>query len=315
MVRFSRTSFIGRVLYAVTASVLSVVAVAIASGTGGSESAPQAGVDAGLVSGSVTAGNGPGGTVLEVTGLQPGQSADGTVTVVNRGKSGGLLTLSAPTVSDAPGSGGGALSDRLQVTVLDVTESGVPELVYSGGAAAMRARTLDYIRPGQARSYLLGASFIPGSGPASSAGGDDAYTGGSTRLELDWGAMTASNLRRVPAQTDTQAPKVKIELPGRQDVLERGQLNARVICSEACSAEAELIMTGATGQTVTARPADSSPARTTNLTLELPRAAQDILREQLAAGQTVVFKASATARDEAGNKATATRRVGLAPAP
>ena len=61
-----------------------------------------------------------------VSALEPGQSADGTVTVVNRGDSGGLLTLSAPDVSDAPGTGGGALSERLQVTVLDVTGSGAP---------------------------------------------------------------------------------------------------------------------------------------------------------------------------------------------
>ena len=132
-----------RVLYAATASVLSVVAVAIASGAGGSDAAPQADVRVTGLSGALTAGDGPAGTVLQITGLGPGQSADGTVTVVNRGASGGLLTLSAPAVSDAPGSGGGALSERLQVTVLDVTGSGAPELVYSGSVAAMRARTLD----------------------------------------------------------------------------------------------------------------------------------------------------------------------------
>ena len=315
MVRFSRTSFIGRVLYAATASVLSVVAVAIASGTGGSDAAPQAGVQVTGLSGALTAGDGPAGTVLQITGLEPGQSAGGTVTVANRGGSGGLLTLSAPAVSDAPGSGGGSLSERLQVTVLDVTGSGAPELVYSGGTSAMKARTLDYIHPGQARRYLVGASFIPGSGPRDAAGGDDAYTGGSTRLELNWGAMTASNLRPVPAQADDRAPKATIEVDGRQDVLERGRLNVRVLCSEDCATEVALTMPSATGRAVTARAADRSPGRTANLTLQLPQRAQDSLREQLAAGNTVVFEATATARDTAGNKDTASRRVGLAPAP
>jgi hypothetical protein len=253
--------------------------------------------------------------VLQITGLEPGQSAGGTVMVANRGASGGLLTLSAPAVSDAPGSGGGSLSERLQVTVLDVTGLGVPELVYSGGASAMKARTLDYVHPGQVRRYLVGASFIPSSGPTDAAGGDDAYTGGSTRLELDWGAMTASNLRPLPAQADDRAPKARIEVAGRQDVLEQGGLKVRVLCSEDCAAEVALTMPGATGRSETARAADRSPGRTADLTLRLPKGAQDSLREQLAVGNTVVFEASATARDAAGNKDTATRRVGLAPTP
>jgi hypothetical protein len=253
--------------------------------------------------------------VLEVSDLKPGHSTDGTVTVVNHGKSGGLLTLSAPTASDAPGNGGGALSKRLQVTVLDVTDSGVPELVYSGGVATMTARTLDYIHPGQARTYLLGASFIPGTGPASAAGGDDLYTGGSTRVALEWDTVTASSLRPAPAPADDRAPKPRIEVPGRQDVLGQGHLNVRVLCDEPCDAEATLGPPGTGGEGVTARAGDRSAAGSADLTLELPRALRDSLREQLAAGKTMVFEAKATARDAAGNKATATRRVGLTPTP
>ncbi len=312
MVRFSRTSFIGRVLYAATASVLSVVAVAIASGTGGSSAAPQAGLEVGSLSGALSPGHRPAGTVLQVSDLEPGQSTDGIVTVVNRGGSGGLLTLAAPEVSDAPGTGGGALSKRLQVTLLDVTGSGAPELVYSGGVAGMRARTLGYIRPGESRSYLVGASFIPGDGPESAAAGDNSYTGGSTRLTLEWGAMTASSPRLAPVTTDHLAPNVSIQVPGRQDVLKRGRLNVRVLCSEACGAQAALSVDG---QTVTARSAERPPARSVGLSLDLSKDAQNSLREKLAAGETAVFEATATARDAAGNRATATRRVGLAPAP
>ncbi len=298
-------------LYAATASVLSVVAVAIASGTGGSDAAPQAGVEVTGLSGALTAGDGPAGTVLQIPAIEPGQSASGTVTVANRGGSGGLLTLSAPDVSDAPGRGGRSLSQRLQVTVLDVTGSGAPELVYSGGVAAMKARTLDYVHPGQARRYLVGASFIPGNGPTV----DDGYRGGSTRLELNWGAMTASRLRQVPGSADDRAPKATIHVAGRQDVLQRGRLEVRVLCSEECAAAVELTMPSAGGRTVTTRAADRTPGRRADVTLELPQSAQDSLREQLAAGKTVVFQASATARDAAGNRDTASRKVGLAPAP
>jgi hypothetical protein len=312
MFRFSRTSFIGRVLYAATASVLSVVAVAIASASGDSHPAPQAGLYVSQVSGSVTGGDSPAATVLEVTDLAPGESSYGTVTVVNRGRAGGLLTLSAPAVSDAPGRGGGALSARLQVTVLDVTAPG-PELVYSGGASGMQARSLGYIRPGEARSYLVGASFIPGDGPASAMGGDDQYAGGSTRLALDWGAVTASSQRPARAAADDRAPKVSIEVPGRQDVLGQGHLNVRVLCDEPCHADATLAAAGVEG--VLARATDRSAAGSADLTLDLPVTLQDSLRQQLAAGETVVFEASATARDEAGNKASATRRVGLTPTP
>jgi len=315
MVRFTRTGFIGRVLYASTAAVLSVVAVAIASGTGGAGPAPQAGLEVRSLSGSLSAGDGPAGTVLEVSGLEPGQSTDGTVTVVNRGDSGGLLTLGAPGVSDAPGGGGGALSKRLQVTVLDVTGSGAPELEYSGGIAAMGARTLDYIRPGGSRSYLVGASFIPGDGPEAAAGGDDAYTGGSARLALDWGALTASTPRLAPVTTDHLAPNVSIQVPGRQDVLERGRLNVRVLCDEACRPSATLATAGPAGEPVAPRAMERSPDRAVGLALELSKGAQDRLRERLAAGETVVFEVKAAAQDAAGNRATATRRVGLAPAP
>jgi len=312
MSRFSRTSFIGRVLYAATASVLSVVAVAIASGTS-PDAAPQAGVNVSQLSGSLVAGESAASTVLEVTGLEPGESSYGTVTVVNEGKSGGLLTLSAPAVTDAPGSGGGALSARLQVTVLDVTAAGAPELVYSGGAAGMKARTLGYIRPGGARSYLVGASFIPGDRPASAMGGDDQYTGGSTRLALDWGAMTASSPRAAQAPADDRAPKVSIDVPGRQDVLGQGHLNVRVLCNEPCDAVATLAGAGVEGAAV--RAADRSAAGSADLTLHLPKTLQQSLRQRLAAGETVVFKATATARDRAGNEGTASRRVGLVPSP
>ena len=315
MVRFTRTGFIGRVLYASSAAVLSVVAVAIASGAGGSGAAPQTGLEVRSVSGSLTAGDGPAGTVLGVSDLEPGQSTDGTVTVVNRGDSGGLLTLGAPQVSDAPGGGGGALSKRLQVTVLDVTGSGATELVYSGGVAGMRARTLDYIRPGGSRSYLVGASFIPGDGPASAAGGDAAYTGGSARLALKWGALTASTPRLAPVTTDHLAPDVSIQVPGRQDVLKNGRLNVRVLCDEACRPSATLATAGPAGEAVAPRATELSPDRAVGLSLELSKDAQDSLRERLAAGETVVFEVKATARDAAGNRATASRRVGLTPTP
>ena len=141
----------------------------------------------------------------------------------------------------------------------------------------------------------MGASFIPGNGPASAVGGDDAYKGGSARLTLDWGAMTSSRPKPPPAPGRHRAPKVKIEVPGRQDVLGQGHLNVRVLCGEPCAAEAH-----------PGRPAGGRPdrprrrslrGRSADLTLELSAARRTSLREQLAAGKTVVFEAKATARD------------------
>jgi len=316
MVRFSRGSYIGRVLYAATASVLSVVAVALASGTAKRDTAAEAHARLGSISGALRATS-PTGTALDITGLQPGASTYGTVRLVNDGRSGGLFTLSRPTVADAPGAGGGSLSRRLQVTVLDVTGPGAPDLVHAGGLAGMKGRTLTYLRPGQARTYLLGASFIPGPGPASAMGGDDAYAGGSARVSFDWAAVTASEPRPTePIPTaDRTAPRVRIAVAPRQDVLGEGLLTLRVRCDEPCRAKATLASTDGARREVAAQSKRSARARESRLTVRLPQQVRDALRERLVAGQTVVFEARATARDRAGNEAAATRRIGLNPTP
>jgi len=317
MVHFSRGSYIGRVLYAATASVLSVVAVALASGTAEPDGAAEAHVRLGSISGALRATS-PTATALEIAQLEPGASTYGTVRVVNDGRSGGLFTMSRPTVADAPAPGGGSLSRRLQVTVLDVTGPGAPVLVYAGGLAGMKGQTLKHLLPGQARTYLLGASFIPGPGPASAMGGDDAYAGGSARVGFDWAAVTASGRRPVesnPPTGDRKAPVARIAVAPRQDVLNAGLLKLRVRCDEPCEAKATLAGTDGGRREVTAQSKRSARAREASLTVQLPTGLRNALRERLAAGQTVVFEARATARDRAGNEGTATRRIGLNPTP
>ena len=89
----------------------------------------------------------------------------------------------------------------------------------------------------------------------------------------------------------------------------------RVLCDEACRPSATLATAGPAGEPVAPRAMERSPDRAVGLSLELSKGAQDRLRERLAAGETVVFEVKAAAQDAAGNRATATRRVGLAPAP
>ena len=53
--------------------------------------------------------------------MRPGEEASGSVTITNTGTVTGALTLAPAAPADTPGPGGGTLSNKLELLVIDVT--------------------------------------------------------------------------------------------------------------------------------------------------------------------------------------------------
>ena len=121
-----------------------------------------------------------GSPILTASNLAPGDSASGQVTVANAGAGSGAFTLNRHTLTDTPGAGGGALSARLQLEVIDVTSPASPVAVYSGPLGSMPQRGLGTLLPGQQRTYRFEAN-LPEGGTA-----DDAYAGAAASVTYRW---------------------------------------------------------------------------------------------------------------------------------
>jgi len=121
-----------------------------------------------------------GSPILNASNLAPGDSASGQVIVTNAGAGSGAFTLKRQTLTDTPGAGGGALSDRLQLVVSDVTLPATPVTVYSGPLGSMPERGLGTLGPGQVRIYRFEAN-LPEGGTS-----DDAYAGAAASVAYRW---------------------------------------------------------------------------------------------------------------------------------
>jgi hypothetical protein len=106
-----------------------------------------------------------GQPIFAATGIAPGGSASGTVKIENTGTDAAKLTLHRGALVDAPGIGGGLLSDRLELSVVDVGTPGAPRTVYAGPLASMPDQPAGRLEPGQSRTYEFTAT-LPDSGGA-----------------------------------------------------------------------------------------------------------------------------------------------------
>lgn len=77
-----------------------------------------------------------GVAVLGASSMRPGDSASGTVTLTNTGNVDSELALQRANLRDTAGPGGGALSEVLQLQLLDVTKP-APVTLYNGPLATM----------------------------------------------------------------------------------------------------------------------------------------------------------------------------------
>lgn len=315
--------FIARVLVAVGVVIPVTVAVALASTspTGPAERpvsgpSPHAEAMDGAFSNSSQAEE----AVFDVAGLEPGDTTNGTVLVTNEGSSRGMFWLARTDFSDRQGPAGGTLSERLQVTVLDVTSPDAPMLVYTGGIKEMGARPLGFVAPGRSRIYSTAATLLPGASARVSSA-PNPFEGSSTRISLRWGAIAGepptvsdADESQAPAP-DRRAPRLRLEIPERQSLLETGRLTVNVRCDEACRIRA-------TGTLRAEQPLRSEPTHAqgakgeaTPLSVTLEPTAIQAIREALTAGRAMRVELTVTARDGPGNRARATRRIWLRPAP
>ena len=120
-----------------------------------------------MVAGALSHSNNyDGKALISVTGMRPGDSTDGTMTIIGGGNLTGDYTLSAASLTETA-----ALSDTLQLTVVDNTTG---DTLYDDDVSGFDSAEMGTIAPGASRSYTLTL----------------AYPGGPDYADLEGASMT-----------------------------------------------------------------------------------------------------------------------------
>jgi hypothetical protein len=158
-------------------AAMAAVALAQVSGT------PRAEAAAISSTGSFEISNSDEGQpIFSATGIAPGGSAQGTVTIEDTGSDPVTLHLRRGELEDEPGSGGALLSGRLQLTVLDTTGPTPARTVYEGPLDSMPEQGVGRLEGGEARTFEFTAT-LPESGAATF---QNAVQGASTTVAYAW---------------------------------------------------------------------------------------------------------------------------------
>jgi hypothetical protein len=174
------------------AMALGAIGLAVAAPGGNRR---PASADVQNASGAIAIANSHAGqALLDVEQLRPGDAAQGSVTIGNAGDIPGAFAVDLSGMQDVPGAYGGRLSNRLQLTLVDVTHARV---LYAGTPAALRPLDLGRFAAHESREYLLAATLPDGG----LDGSDNPYQGARLSLGLVWSATA------VPAATPTPTPK------------------------------------------------------------------------------------------------------------
>jgi hypothetical protein len=120
-----------------------------------------------------------GAAIVSVTGLLPGQSSIGTMTLTAGGDQTGRYTLSCTALVDLPS--GTTLSTALTMKIEDITGTAVT--VYNGTAAAFTSVSLGSLAPAAVKTYRFTVTF-----PTASA--TPALQGASTSLTVRFSAVS-----------------------------------------------------------------------------------------------------------------------------
>jgi len=133
----------------------------------------------------VLANSGEDAPIFTASGIGPGDSTSGTVSIGVSGEP-AELTLTQHDLVDSPGLGGGLLSSQLTLLVREPAAD--PTTVYSGPLATMPAQDLGRIEPGSPRSFEFVAT-LPEAGATVS---QNAVQGASASVAFAWEASEAS---------------------------------------------------------------------------------------------------------------------------
>jgi spore coat-associated protein N len=160
-----------------------VAMMAVASGASFTSTSANAGniVTAGVMSHS----NSKPGAILNISGLAPGHSDSGTVTITNTGDVDGVFSLTKSNVLNNDTTN--PLGAKLDVVITDVTTS---TQVYSGKLGQMGVRPAGTIAAGANHVYDFTVSFPDGGVPAGPNAGDNAYKGDNVTLDYNWESVS-----------------------------------------------------------------------------------------------------------------------------
>jgi hypothetical protein len=143
-------------------------------------------------------------TLFSASGMRPGQSAGGTVRLTHTSEDARALTLSAAVAQDAPGAGGGRLTDQLVLEVSDTTPGHAAHTLWTGAPAALASVPLGSLPSGEQRTYAVTATLPPGAG--------NAYQGASTSLDLRW-TLSGGSAPVTPVPTTGPVATGPVTLP------------------------------------------------------------------------------------------------------
>ncbi|HJZ37335.1 MAG TPA: hypothetical protein VJ204_13780 [Solirubrobacterales bacterium] len=129
-----------------------------------------------------------GQAIFAASGIAPGEATTGTVAIEDTGSEPVALTLRRGELLDEPGVGGGLLSSRLRLTVVDVTRPTAPRTVYAGPLDSMPERPAGTLAGGEARTYEFTATLPEGGEPTF----QNAVQGASTTVAYSWVASEAA---------------------------------------------------------------------------------------------------------------------------
>lgn len=118
--------------------------------------------------------------IMGAVDVVPGDTVEGSVSIRNAGDARGDFALTVEDLEDRPGPGGGVLSSRLR---LEVVEDGSGEPVYAGPLDGLDA-DLGTWEPEEERTYGF-VVRLPNGNP----GSDDVFQGSSVTVTFEWNAV------------------------------------------------------------------------------------------------------------------------------
>ena len=187
-------------------AAVTLAALALAAVSAGSPKGPDVRMMGGATGALSISNSNEGRAILAVGGMRPRDAAKGAVTVWNSGTSPGSFVLSQSNLVDAVGIGGGVLSGKLDLSVVDVTDPASPTAVYAGKLGEMGAVALGTFYPGDARKYEFRVAFPDGGAPRSRTSGDNAYQAASMSVQYDWTATASGSDTSAPETTIVDGP-------------------------------------------------------------------------------------------------------------
>jgi hypothetical protein len=141
--------------------------------------------------------------LLQGTGIKPGDSVTGIITLSNRGDRAGKLMLTVSGVHDTPGLYGGRLSSVLQLRLDDLSTGTAP---VQRALATAGSIPLTDLKGHQSRTYKVTATFPDTGVPPGPTLGDNAQQGSSVEMALAWNITEKDPVAPKPPRPAAPAP-------------------------------------------------------------------------------------------------------------